>query len=171
MAAGPDESGALRRRKPCAWGGFGAVCCSARPPPPGRRRAEPPPRRQPRSDRRAGGDTRRARAGVAWVGLLFAGKAARWTYAGGSGASLPAGRALGPHHPRPSQAGIPFWTRPQLYPPCPSPPLRVLGTAPLPLLDAVTRAGARVVEQPIRVGRYRAGRRGLERVARGAHPA
>lgn len=167
MAAGPDESGALRRREPCAWGGFGAVCYSARPPATGHRRAEPPPRRQPRSDRRAGGDTRRARAGVASVGLLFAGKAARWTYAGGSGAQLPAGPALGPHPPRPSQAGFPSWTRPQLYPPPDSPPLRVPGTVPLPLLGSVTWAGARVVKQPIRVGRYRASRRGLKRTARG----
>lgn len=116
MAAGPDESGVLRRREAYAWGGFGAVCCSARPPAPGRRRAEPPPRRQPRSDRRAGGDTRRARAGGASVGLLFAGKAARWTYAGGSGAALPAGPALGPHHSRPSQAGFPFPDTPPAVP-------------------------------------------------------
>ncbi|KAL6082877.1 hypothetical protein STEG23_002571 [Scotinomys teguina] len=164
VAAGPDE-----RRSPPRALRLGRLRRSLLP---ARARAAAVQSRH-RAANRAPTDERAghaARTGAS-VGLLFAGKAARWTYAGGSGAALPAGPALGPHHSCPSQSGSPSRTRPQMFPPRASPPLRVPGTAPLPLLGAVTQAGVRVLEQPIRVGRYRSGCRGLQRTARGAHPA
>lgn len=125
------------------------------------------------TDERAGTRGARARAGPRLVCCLPARRHAGRTRAAQGPRCPPARRSApttrAPPRLDPLPGHAPRCSRPG--PPLPSPPLRVPGTAPLPLLGAVTRAGARVVEQPIRVGRYRAGRRGLERIARGAHPA
>ncbi|XP_040602820.1 transmembrane protease serine 13-like [Mesocricetus auratus] len=121
------------------------------------------------TDERAGTRGARARAGPRLVCCLPARRHAGRTRAA-QGPRCPPARRSAPTTRAPPRLDSPSRTRPQLFPPRASPPLRVPGTAPLPLLGAVTRAGARVVEQPIRVGRYRAGRRGLKQTARGAHP-